>query len=254
MSKQHLMISDVQAKPGVNLDHLIWLGEYIMHKRPDVIVCIGDFSDMESLSSYDKGKLQFEGRRYKEDLRAAKRAMDMLLAPIREYNKQASKNHKARYKPRMIMCLGNHEERIQRVANENPEFAGLISYDDLPYQDWEVYDFLQPVFIDGVCYTHYLANPMSGRPYGGTAMNQLTKVGHSFVVGHKQVLDVATRFTLDGRQQWGIISGAYYTHQEDYKGPQGNDHWRGIVYMNDVKDGTFSPFFVSLDYLRKKYG
>jgi signal recognition particle subunit SEC65 len=254
MPKKHLFISDVQAKPGVNLDHLRYLGLYILDKRPDVIVCIGDFADMESLSSYDKGKLQFEGRRYKADLAVAKQAMDILLHPLRELQaKQKQTKHKV-YKPRMIMCLGNHEERIQRVAAENPEFDGLLSYDDLPYQDWEVYDYLKPVFVDGVCYTHYLANPMSGRPYGGTAMNQLIKVGHSFVVGHKQVLDVATRFTLDGRQQWGIISGAFYSHEEAYKGPQGNDHWRGVVFLNDVHDGSFSPFFVSLDYLKRRYG
>lgn len=250
----HLMISDVQSKPGVPLDHLKWLGEYIMHRKPEVIVCIGDFADMPSLSSYDRGKLQFEGRRYREDIKVAKKAMDILLAPMREFNRRMVKNHKTRYTPRMVMCLGNHEERIQRIVNENPEFEGLIGYDDLPYQEWEVHDYLKPVFIDGVCYTHYLANPMTGKPYGGSALNQLTKVCHSFVVGHKQTLDVATRFTLEGKQQWGVISGAYYLHDEDYKGYQGNHHWRGVVYAKDVKDGNFCPFFISLDYLRKRYG
>ena len=60
---KHLVIPDVQAKPGVPLEHLDWLGQYIVAKKPDVVVCLGDFADMESLSSYDVGKRSYEGRR-----------------------------------------------------------------------------------------------------------------------------------------------------------------------------------------------
>jgi len=211
MSVKHLFIPDIQAKPGVDLSHCKWIGEYIVHKQPDVIVCIGDFADMESLSSYDKGKKSFEGRRYKADIKAAKEAMDLLLGPMREYNEKARATKHKQYKPRMVMTLGNHEERIARVCNDNPELDGVVSYDDLPYGDWEVHDFLKPVVIDGVLYVHYLANPMSGKPYAGTAITQLTKVGQSFCVGHKQTLDVATRFTVSGKQQWCIVAGACLT-------------------------------------------
>lgn len=249
----HLFISDVQAKPGVDLEHLSWLGQYIIHRKPDVIVCVGDFADMESLCSYDKGKLQFEGRRYLKDIAVAKEAMDLLLNPLRDLQTRRKRGHNKMYKPRLVMCLGNHEFRQKKLEEENPELQGLVSYKDLPFDEWEVYEFLTPVFIDGVCYVHYLQNPFSGRPYGGTALNQLTKVGHSFVVGHKQTLDVATRFVLDGRQQWGIISGAFYQHDEVYKGVQGNKHWRGVVYLKNVQDGNFCPFFISLDYLKQRY-
>lgn len=250
---KHLFIPDVQAKSDVDLEHLSWLGKYIVDKKPEVIVCIGDFADMPSLSSYDKGKKSFEGRRYKKDIKAAKDAMDLLLEPMRAFNKHAFDMHRARYKPRLVMTLGNHEERIARVAELQPELEGVISYDDLPYEDWEVHDYLKPVVIDGVTYVHYLANPMTGKPYTGTALSQLTKVGTSFVVGHKQTLDVATRFTLNGHQQWGIIAGAFYSHHESYKGYQGNDHWRGAIMLHRVINGSFDPCFISLDYLRDKY-
>jgi hypothetical protein len=180
--------------------------------------------------------------------------MDMLLKPMREYNKKAAENHKQRYKPRMVLTLGNHEERIMRVVSQQAELEGVISYEDLPYDDWEVYDYLQPVNIDGMMYVHYLANPMTGKPYAGTALSQLTKVGHSFVVGHKQTLDLATRFLLDGTQQWGFVAGACYLHDEDYKGYQGNAHWRGLLLLNDVRGGNCNPSIVSLDYLQREYG
>jgi hypothetical protein len=250
---KHLVIPDVQAKPGVNLDHLLWIGKYMVAKRPEVVICIGDFADMPSLCSYDKGKKSFEGRRYKEDIKAAKQAMDLLLQPLREYNDHQRNMRKLQYKPRLVLTMGNHEERILRVSEFSPELDGVIGYSDLPYQDWEVHEFLHPVQIDGVTYVHYLANPMTGKPYGGSALSQLVKVGKSYVVGHKQTLDVATRFTLDGSQQWGIIAGAFYSHVEDYKGPQGNAHWRGAVMLHRVNNGSFDPMFISIDYLKDRY-
>lgn len=249
----HMVIPDIQAKPGVSLDYLKWIGQYIIAKKPDILICIGDFADMPSLSSYDKGKKSFEGRRYKADIQSAKDAMDLMLAPMREYNKRQKDGHHKQYTPRMVLTLGNHEERIMRVSEYAPELEGVVGYDDLPYESWEVVDYLKPIDIDGVTYVHYLANPMSGKPYGGTALNQLAKVGRTFVVGHKQTLDVATRFTIGGVQQWGIVAGAAYPHFEDYKGYQGNDHWRGVLYLHRVVNGSFDPMFISLDYLKDRF-
>ena len=249
----HLIIPDVQSKPGVDLSHMDWIGQYIVDKQPEVIVCIGDFADMESLSSYDKGKLSFEGRRYKKDIDSATEAMDRLLAPMKAYNKNKAKTRHKQYKPRMVLTLGNHEARIMRVVNDNPELDGFMSYDDLPYKDWEVHGFLEPVVIGGVLYSHYMANPMSGRPYGGAALNILKQVGRSFIVGHAQKLDICTRFLPTGEQQWAVVAGACYLHDEDYKGPQGNPHWRGIVYIENVVDGNFDQQTVSLDSLKLKY-
>ena len=251
---RHLFIPDVQAKAGVSTKHLEWIGKYIVDKKPEVIINIGDFADMPSLSSYDKGKKSFEGRRYKKDIEATRKAMDVLLKPMKDYNKKAARSKTLEeYHPRMVLTLGNHEARIARAVDDNPELEGSIGYDDLPYEDWEVHDFLKPVFIDGVCYCHFMANPMTGRPYGGQTSLILKNVGHSFVVGHAQKLDVATRHLTSGVQQWGIIAGACYLHDEDYKGYQGNKHWRGVLMLHRVKKGSFDPCIVSLDYLKDKY-
>lgn len=250
---RHLFIPDIQAKEGVSVEHLKWIGQYIVDKKPDVIVQIGDFADLPSLSSYDKGKRAFEGRRYKKDIAAARQAMDIMLAPMKAYNLQQRRNKHAQYLPRMVLTLGNHEQRIERAVNDQPELEGIIGYHDLPYEDWEVHDYLKPVVIDGIMYVHFLSNPMSGKPYSGNALNQLNKVQHSFCVGHKQTLDIATYFTPMGKQTWGIIAGAAYLHDEDYKGHQGNAHFRGIVMLNGVENGTFSPWFIPLDYLRGRY-
>ena len=142
MPTRHLVIPDVQAKEGNDFQFLTAIGNYIVAKKPDVIVCIGDFADMESLSSYDVGLKSFEGRNYKKDIWAAREAMDALLTPLFDYNAKAKKNKDKQYHPRMILTLGNHEDRINRVINKDRKLEELISTDDLPYQDWEVFPFL----------------------------------------------------------------------------------------------------------------
>lgn len=251
-----LVIPDTQCKPGVDLSHLAHAGQYIVDKRPDVIVHLGDHLDMESLSEYDRGKLSFEGRRLKADIEAGQAGMEMLLSPLIDLQIKQRRNRKTVYNPRLVFCIGNHEQRIVRIPNNNPEFQGFVGYESLGLEQWgwEVHDFLKPVEIEGFYFTHYLVNPMTGRPYAGTAMSLLKTVGKSFVVGHKQTLDIAIRPTLTGELQLGLVCGAFYSHNEDYKGHQGNTHFRGMVMMNDVKNGYADLCMISIDYLKRKYG
>lgn len=255
MSKKHLVIADTQVKPGHDLSYLTAIGKYIAQKKPDVIIHIGDHFDFESLSSYDKGKRSFEGRRVKEDLEAGHKGMELLLQAVKELQESQRKAKKKVYNPRLVFCLGNHEARADRFANDNPEFTGFLGSKELGLEKygWEVYPYLKPVDVDGINYVHYLANPFTGKPYGGNALSQLKTVGKSFIVGHKQLLDVAIRPTLDGTMQLGIINGACYPHEEEYKGYQGNFHFRGLTVLHEVKDGFGLPSFVSLEFLMEKY-
>lgn len=250
------VIGDMQIRPNMNLDHIEHIGRYITDKKPDVIVQIGDWWDMPSLSSYDRGKASFEGRRVKEDIEAGHEGMRRLLEPIKKLQ-QAQRYFKKRiYSPRMIMTLGNHDERLDRAAQSSPELQGYIGTKELHIEQygWEVYEFLKPVNVAGINFVHYLANPMTGRPYSGSAAGMLKTVGASFVMGHKQVLDIAIRTTLEGKNQIGIINGASYPHFEDYKGWQGgNDSFRGITMLYEAKDGFALPSFISLDFLRERY-
>jgi hypothetical protein len=251
---KHLVIPDVQAKPGHDFTYLTKIGQYICEKKPDTIVCIGDFADLPSLSSYDVGKKSFEGRRYKDDVAATHRAMQALMAPLQAYNRKAAKNHKERYTPRLVLTLGNHENRINRAVNDDPKLDGTISIDDLEYQKfgWEVYPFLDVIVIDGIAYSHYFTTGLMGRPCT-TASAQLSKKHQSCVCGHQQGLQIATAHRADGKRLTSIIAGSCYEHEEPYMSSQGNNHWRGFLVLHDVDDGEFDVMSVSLDYLNKKY-
>ena len=250
-----LVLPDVQAKPGNDFTFLRRIGTYAVEKKPDVIVCIGDFADMESLSSYDKGKKSFEGRRFKKDIEAAKDAMCEFLTPMWEYNATKKKNKEKGYKPRMVMTLGNHEDRINRAVNEDPKLEGLMSIDkSLEYQvdGWEVFPFLEVVEIEGVAFSHYFQTGVMGRP-ASSAQAQLNKKHQSCIAGHQQGLQIASGFKANGNMITSIIAGSCYEHNEQYLGPQGNNHWRGFLMLNEVRDGMFDPMFVSLNYINKKY-
>ncbi len=244
--KKILFVPDCQVRKGVDMTYLTAIGQYIVDKKPDIIVNIGDFFDMPSLSVYDKGKLSFEGRRLAEDIEAGKEGMKKFLQPLRDYQKTNPS-----YQPRMVFCMGNHEERLQRIPSNNSEFEGFIGYHLLELEkDWEVVNFLKPINIQGINFVHYLSHPMTGKPYGGNASSMLKNVGCSFCVGHKQTLEVAIQPVLDGTMRLGIIAGASYPFDEFYKGTQtGNLHFRGVVMLHDAKDGFADPSFISTKFL-----
>jgi hypothetical protein len=252
---KHLIIPDTQCKPGVPLDHLEWAGKYIVDKKPDVVVMIGDFADMESLGQYDVGKKSFEGRRYKLDIECAHKAMETLLGPIWEYNNNAKKNHKERYTPRLVLTLGNHEDRISRCIEADAKLEGMLTLDDLKYKEygWEVVPYLEPIVIDGVAYCHFFTSGVLGKPV--TSANALiTKKHQSCIMGHVQGRQIAYGTRADGVQLTGLFVGGFYQHDEAYLKWQGNKHWRGLWVLHEVKDGSFDEMPVSMGYLKRKYG
>ena len=251
---RHLVIPDCQIRPGDSTDFLEHIGKYILTMRPDTVICLGDFADMPSLSSFDVGKKSFEGKRYCNDIAAVNEAMSILMSPLETYNTKARKNKEKFYKPRLVFTLGNHEERINRTINNDAKLDGFLNINDLEYQKhgWEVFPFLEVVVIDGVAYSHYFTSGVLGRPVT-TAAACLSKKHMSCIQGHQQGLQIAMGHRADGLPITSVISGSCYEHDEDYLGPQGNKHWRGILVLHDVKDGAFDLMPVSLDYLRKKY-
>ena len=258
MSSVHVVIPDTQAKAGVPTDHLGWIGQYLVdefHDEPVKIIHLGDHADMPSLSMYDKGKKSMEGRRYAQDIEAANEAWRILNQPLVDFNENRRKTKHGGWNPERHILLGNHEDRISRAVELDAQLEGVISADQLDYarSGWAVSPFLEVLWLDGVAYSHYFYNPMTGKPLGGSSADaRLKSIGHTFTMGHQQTLMYGLRFVA-GKSQHGLVAGACYLHNEDYKGPQGNAHWRGIVVCHEVRDGSYDPMFISLDYLCRRY-
>lgn len=251
---KHLIIPDCQIREGDDTSFLTAIGNYIVKKQPEKIICIGDFADMPSLSSYDVGKKAFEGKRYLKDVIATKKAMAALMEPLISFNeKQAAAKHKM-YWPEQYMTLGNHENRINRAVNNDAKLEGMLSTNDLGYAEfgWNVHNFLDVVVLDGVAYSHYFVTGVAGRA-ASSAAAQLNKKHMSCIAGHQQGLQIATGNRADGSLITSVIAGSCYEHDEDYLGPQGNKHWRGILMAHDVNDGAFDLMPVSLKFLKARY-
>jgi len=122
----HLVIGDPHSTPKSPNDRFLWAGKFARDIKADVIICMGDFASMDSLSSYDKGKKSFEGRRYKKDIEHAHDALE-------KFNRGLLGNGRKKNGQRRIMLLGNHEDRIDRAIDNTPELDGAISIDDLEY-------------------------------------------------------------------------------------------------------------------------
>lgn len=250
-----LVIPDTQVKPEVPIDHLLWAGRYAVDRKPDAIVFIGDHWDMPSLSSYDKGKKSFEGRRYVKDIEAGREAMALFMAPILEEQERLRRNKEKQWKPRLVFTTGNHEARCLRAVEDDPKLEGIIGLSDFGLEQWgfEVHDYLDVVTIEGVAFSHFFTSGTMGRPVS-SAKALLTKKHMSCVMGHVQDRDIAYSKRADGSSITGIFVGIFYQHSEDYLGEQGNNSWRGVWMLNDVRDGSFDEMPISLNYLKRKYG
>jgi hypothetical protein len=138
-------------------------------------------------------------------------------------------------------------------VNANPKLEGILSTDLLLTPGFERHPFLDIVPVDGVSYSHYFVNQHSGRPLGGSVDNMLSRIGTSFAQGHVQGFAYAAKVYPGNLTRHGIVAGSCYPWKDEYRGPQANGQFRGVVVMNEVKDGDMCIMPLTLDYLRRRW-
>lgn len=224
-----VIIPDAHAHPEYDNDRFEILGNFLSEEAPGCVVCIGDFADMPSLSSYDRGTRGFEGRRYAKDVEASLDALGRL---------EAAWGHDSDV--RKVMTYGNHENRIVRVTNSDAAMHGTIGVGDLGFEEdgWETYPFLQPVSIGGINFSHYFVSGVMGRAISGVHIGSslCTKLHQSGVQGHSHLLDHAERTRPDGQKIFGLSVGCY-THKgmvEDWNAATAHTWWRGVVVLEGM--------------------
>lgn len=252
MTNKVLVIFDTQIRPDnleLNRPLLQAIGKLIVKERPTHIVHIGDHFDMKSLSTYDFAKnnrVVFDGAEVHADVVAGEYALKYLTDPLFKLQDKQRLNKKKVYTPQMHFTMGNHEQRVDRFN----ELKGLVNLKgEIERFGFTVHPFLKPIKIGGVAFVHYAYNPLSGRPLGGTAEYRLNKLKLSFVQGHEQVFKYAVEHLNDGSKISALICGSCYLHEEDYKGFQGNNHFRGVAMLHDVKDGSYDLEQISVERL-----
>ena len=256
MSKCHLVIPDPHAHPQHDNERATLLGNLIKDLKPDVVINLGDTADMPSLSSFDKGTKAFVGRNYSADINSHLDFQDKMWSPVRRTKRKL---------PRRVVLEGNHEHRIRKVVNSQPEFEGTgfgVSFDDLDlkyyYDDVVEYEGNYPgvITIDGIQYAHFFLTGTSGRPISGehTAHSLISKRHTSSTCGHIHILDYHTGINGAGDRLHGLVAGVYQDYHSDWAGRINDFWWSGVVIKRNIDGkGNYDPQFVSLDYLRKYY-
>ena len=262
MKKDILIIGDSHAKPGISNDRFEWAGKYAFDKKADIIVDIGDWADMPSLSSYDIGHKSYEGRRYVADVKAAVDARARFNNGIEQSNKRLAERHKAKYTPTKVALGGNHDEgRILKVIEGDSKLDGLISVKDLQYEEfgWDYVPYRTPVEIEGFTFCHYFTSGVMGRPIGGEmpALSILRKQFTSCVAGHSHLFDLAHRTRPNGSRIWGLVAGCYLAEDqwEDYAAEANKLWWRGLILLKGCEDGDFESLeTITVRQLEDTYG
>ena len=241
--KNILVIGDCHARPGVSNRRFTALGRFIVDKQPDIVVCIGDFAEMSSLCTYDKGTYHSEGRRYSQDLSVANNALECIDREMIGMDNR----------PEMYMLLGNHEERINRAGIETPELYGHLSTDDIYFKffGWTVIPFLVPLVIQGITFQHYFTPGQMGRPIDDE--RRVLRTQHaSCVYGHNHRKQYYAELNAYKKKIFAYGCGCFDEGTHSYT--RESNRWdRGLTILYEAHNGFASMGWWELDYVKRKY-
>ncbi len=236
---------DAHCDPGHDTRPITAIARWFADEGVDIVVNIGDFNDMHSLSSYDKGRSGMEGARIQADLSYSAQCLDLFEEGLQGHD------------PYRIMTLGNHEYRLNRLESDDPQMQGAFGDDPFSYNEYgyEVYDYLDIVKINGVAFSHAFINPTSlmGSIQGGSADIRMKNVGFPHVAGHQHgPLIHGQRMLGDGTPLSTLILGCAHTENHSYWG-KGKDVYRGAAVLRNVRKGSYDPDIRYLGNIMRKY-
>lgn len=225
------------------------MGSYAKEHAVDHIIQIGDFASVDSMSTHDRNDT-IKGHNkpsYKEDLSSFEEA-------LRYFN-----NGLDGYECEKHVTLGNHEDRIGRFVNNNPEMAELLFeklYDLFTAHGWTYSPFGEFYFIGDVGFTHVPLNQM-GKPYGGMhSENSIARDSlHDIVYGHthKRVDKTFPKMGHDHITVVNLGCSLPDGHIEDYA-RHSVTGWSYGVYDLTIRDGKIKErTWVPMDVLMEKY-
>jgi predicted phosphodiesterase len=108
--KSVIIIPDAHLTDEIPKDYEA-IKPFIKEFKPDKIILLGDFMDVGSLSAWDYDKKRkMEGKRFTNEIARANIELNFL----------------EKYTDEIIYLEGNHEDRIERYLDKNPEMEGII--------------------------------------------------------------------------------------------------------------------------------
>lgn len=265
MLERTLVIGDAHADPNFSNRRFDALGNFIVDRRPDNIVQIGDWGNLDSISFHNHGRpLLQEGQRLAADLESMRDAYDRMMRPLYGEWDKSKKAKKRKYNPNRYWLEGNHEDRVRKFLEINPVLEGFVPDTDLvgaKEEGWVIVPYREYVFIKGTAFTHVPQND-ANQPVGGKYMVMRAAERHATTVvfGHnhrREIIGVnrVTEGTTHGTRVDGIAAGCYFDYDPEYvRGGLGNlAWWRGLVMLTHVGYSRVDIETISIDRILREY-
>ena len=243
-------IGDTHWKPGMDMDHMRWIGRYVAEVRPDNVVHIGDALDCESCEFHSAPGSASQVKRpsFQDDISTGEDALF-------EYHKEIAVGEIPH-----DVTLGNHEFRVWRYEEIAPNLAGTLTLQLEQFFNryrWRITPYRHWLFMEGVGFTHVpmsiMQKPIGGRYPENTIGNQST---HSIVFGHTHRNNNVTVPKIGINNSITITNlGSAMPH--GYVAPYADGATTGLTYgivdMRIRGGRVESPKFVSILELKEKY-
>lgn len=207
--------------------------EFTRDFKPDVFILGGDQLDFGAISFHNHGKPRLvEGLRITDDYKAIEEG---LLKPL-----------DALKIPWKVWLTGNHENRIHRYLDANPEAEGLIEPDTalrLNARGW----FLQPEEVPYKLGKIHFVHGHACFPRGGCkdpAMKLVSHYRRNVRCGHLHRYDVATDITPADRRDYhtGIVVPALCRANPGYNGNASDNFQQGFIWGYVMDNGDFTDY------------
>lgn len=255
---QILVVGDCHVSDDDDLNRFKFLGQFIVDKRPEYVIFMGDFLTFQCLSGWDKDKrLKMEGKRYKKEIDAGNKALDIIFYPLGEMQDRQRRNKEKIYRPEVIYLNGNHEDRLDRYLQYDPTFEGLVSVEkDLKLKERGIQfvPYREYYTLNGIAFTHVPFNKAK-EICGVNITRKASQVMFGSVVFahvHSMEYEGFKRHGQEDLQQI-LTAGCFFEKNEDYIHGRITEYWRGLILLDSWKKGRFDIETFSLDRLRMMY-
>jgi len=245
-----LAIGDAHDSPVLpDKSRFRWMGRLCEAARPEYVVQIGDISDFDSLNSHVKNET-LSGKQktpFMTDILS-------LRAALAEFNAPLS------YDPVKHITIGNHENRLYRYEEVNPETSGMLRHQfesSLNDAGWSYSEYGAWHFIHGVGFTH---SPFHAASQPKSQSPGLVSIGNKLlwdaVCGHTHKKTETSHEKYGAKSITTINLGCALPqdHIFSYAEHSLNNWWYGCCLIT-IHDGSISETqWYSMRTLEKHYG
>ena len=198
-----LIIPDTHDSPTIPSDRFKWIGKCIDYFLLDEVIHIGDLITFDSLC-WHIGNETMAGKNkgtFSEDIEHCDKSLDLMFQHMKKYRLLKRNFH---------LCLGNHENRLFKFEDKNPEiyklmqkeFFNLLSRYNI---SWSMYgDF---IMRKGVGFTHIPFNAR-GKEFSGVNAERSSgqQCNMDLVFGHTHRFNYVTVPKIGGNDHQNILN------------------------------------------------